>query len=181
MCSLLSWFCPKISTTFLLSYWRVQFLITREWGNKYTLEEMGKKGNHWRVKTQGFQYLGNPNWTISNLLSRFCCEIFPAFDLYTGDPISYYPRPGAQREETGNGITQQWMKHRESRIQIGPFATCTADFDSIYFQLLTFILGALISYYPSPVPRLSPSRVSFVRHLAAPVCRRQSAGRLWAV
>ena len=62
---------------------------------------MGKKGNHWRVKTQGFQYLGNPNWTISNLLSRFCCEIFPAFDLYTGDPISYYPRE--RKRATGKG------------------------------------------------------------------------------
>ena len=43
-------------------------------------------------ETEGFQCLGQSNWTICSPLSHFCFQIFPSFSLSYWEANSYYPR-----------------------------------------------------------------------------------------
>ena len=91
------------------------------------------KGIHPKVnETQGFQYLGDPNWTICSLLKAdFVSNIFPpSWSLYWGLTFLINPKRGREKAagagNGGKGFTQKWMRHSGFStwgIQTGPFST----------------------------------------------------------
>ena len=53
---------------------------------------MGKWNSPNLSETQGFEYPGHSNWTISSLLSQFYFPNFTTFSLSYWEANSYYPR-----------------------------------------------------------------------------------------
>ena len=108
--SQLHWFCPEIFPffPFFLCILGLPFLIIPEsWKWEKGIHPKGDE-------TQGFQYLGNSNWIINNLLSWFCPEIFHHPELcilglpFLGLPFLITPESGNEKK----GFTQKWMRHR---------------------------------------------------------------------
>ena len=75
------------------------------------------------MRHRGFCSLGIQFGPFAVGKADFDPKIFQLPDLYTGEPISYYPRT----ENEKKGFTQKWMRHRGFctwGIQTGPFAAC---------------------------------------------------------
>ena len=100
-------------------------------------------------ETEGFQRMGQSNWTISSLLSLFCRGKFTTFPLSYWGAHSYYPRRPIIRK--GNSpiskIGWDWGVSVPGAVKLDhlqPFKPILFWNFSNYF---TFILGAH-SYYP---------------------------------
>ena len=113
---------PPISCSAPYSFYRSMMYSLKQWGRFI----MGKWNSPNLSETQGFEYPGHSNWTISSLLSQFCSLDFPpSTSLYWGVQFLL-----PQREEGwkwGNGILPTWVRHRGLSawgIQTGPFAAC---------------------------------------------------------
>ena len=100
ICCLLSWFCHKIFPSSWSLYWGVQFLITPKSGNE-------KKGftQKW-MRDRGFCTLGIQIKPFAACWANFVTTYFHLHDLYTGAPISYYPR---ERKEGGKRVSSSTL------------------------------------------------------------------------
>ena len=59
-------------------------------------------------KTEGFQCLGNSNWTICSPLSHFCYDIFATFTLSYWGTIFYYPRGPIMGKGNSSNSKTEW-------------------------------------------------------------------------
>ena len=87
ICIPLSHFCAHIFATFALSYWGFISYYPRG----PIIGERGILPTSKLNETEGFQCLGQSNWTICIPLSHFCAHIFATFALSYWGAISYYP------------------------------------------------------------------------------------------
>ena len=90
--SLLSWFCHKYFPTSSSLYWGSHFLLPQRGENEnkgFTLK---------CVKHRGFCTMGIQIGPFAACWADFVPEFFNHPDLYTGAPISYYPREGKMRK-----------------------------------------------------------------------------------
>ena len=82
ICSPLSPFCSENFPTFPLLYWEANSYYPKEGRLK-----MGKGNPPTIDETEGFQCLGNSNWTICSPLCQFCSGIFPTCDFHAPDTL----------------------------------------------------------------------------------------------
>ena len=68
---------------------------------------MGKENNPTTDETEGFQCLGQSNWSICSLLSQFCSPNFSTFLLSYWRANSYYPR-GREAENRERESSKHW-------------------------------------------------------------------------
>ena len=62
-------------------------------------------------ETEGFQCLGQSNWTICSPLSQFCSEIFPISDFHTGEyQFLITTRAENEADKFGNKISLMGCK-----------------------------------------------------------------------
>ena len=96
ICSLLSWFCPKMFPSICLSYWGVQLYITPERGAGNE-----KRDSSNSEKDTG-QYLGHSNRTVCIACGAdFVPWNFHLPDLYTGGSQFLLPQREEERKEQG--------------------------------------------------------------------------------
>ena len=95
-------FLSKNISYFLIFKLGLLFLITPERGK-------WEKGIQPKIaETQGFECLGQSNWTICSLLSWICSEIFPTFSLSYWGAHSNYPRGLIMGKENSPNYQYGW-------------------------------------------------------------------------
>ena len=104
---------------------------------------------------QGFSAWGIQTRSLAACWANFVWKFFQLFDLYTGEPNSYYPRgreaEKEKRESARNGwdtgVSLLWASKLD-RLQ-----PLELNFLQKIYTIPTFILGAPFSYYPRELKR----------------------------